>query len=84
MGVASLLLLIPLAITSTTGWIRALGKRWRVLHWLVHPALILGVVHYYLQVKEITFQLWFYIVAGALLLGYRLVAPLLKRARSNK
>ena len=83
-GVASLLLLIPLAITSTTGWIRALGKRWRVLHWLVYPALILGVVHYLLQVKEITFQLAAYMVAGALLLGYRIVAPLLKRARSGK
>ena len=83
-GVASLLLLIPLAITSTTGWIRALGKRWRVLHWLVYPALILGVVHYLLQVKEITFQLAAYMVAGALLLGYRLITPLLKRARSGK
>ena len=83
-GVASLLLLIPLAITSTTGWIRALGKRWRVLHWLVHPALILGVVHYLLQVKEITFQLAAYMVAGALLLGYRIVAPQLKRASAGK
>ena len=79
-GLASLLLLIPLAITSTTGWIRALGKRWRVLHWLVYPALILGVVHYLLQVKEITFQLAAYMVAGALLLCYRIVVPLLKRA----
>ena len=82
-GLASLLLLIPLAITSTTGWIRALGKRWRVLHWLVYPALILGVVHYLLQVKEITFQLAAYMVAGALLLGYRIVAPLLKRAAAR-
>ena len=83
-GLASLLLLIPLAITSTTGWIRALGKRWQVLHWLVYPALILGVVHYLLQVKEITFQLAAYMVAGALLLGYRIVAPLLKRAAAGK
>ena len=83
-GVASLLLLIPLAITSTTGWIRALGKRWRVLHWLVYPALILGVVHYLLQVKEITFQLAAYMVAGALLLAYRLVTPLLKRSRPGQ
>ena len=83
-GVASLLLLIPLAITSTTGWIRALGKRWRVLHWLVYPALILGVVHYLLQVKEITFQLGFYMAAGAVLLAYRIVAPQLKRASARR
>lgn len=83
-GVASLLLLIPLAITSTTGWIRALGKRWRMLHWLVYPALILGVVHYILQVKEITFQLGFYIVAGGVLLAYRLVAPALKQAKGGR
>ena len=83
-GVASLLLLIPLAITSTTGWIRALGKRWRVLHWLVYPALILGVVHYLLQVKEITFQLGFYMAAGAVLLAYRLATPLLKRSSARR
>ena len=83
-GVSSFLLLIPLAITSTTGWIRALGKRWRVLHWLVYPAIILGVVHYLMQVKGITFQLWFYIIAGGVLLAYRLVAPALKRSGSRK
>lgn len=83
-GLASLLLLIPLAITSTTGWIRALGKRWRVLHWLVYPALILGVVHYLLQVKEITFQLGFYMAAGGVLLAYRLAAPLLKRSSARR
>ena len=83
-GLASLLLLIPLAITSTTGWIRALGKRWRVLHWLVYPALILGVVHYLLQVKEITFQLGFYMAAGAVLLAYRLATPLLKRSSARR
>ena len=79
-GLAGFLLLIPLALTSTTGWIRRLGKRWRMLHRLAYLALILGVVHYLLQVKEITFQLAAYMVAGALLLGYRIVAPLLKRA----
>ena len=83
-GVAAFLLLIPLAITSTTGWIRALGKRWGVLHKLVYPALILGVVHYLFQVKGITFQLWFYIIAGGVLLAYRLAAPALKRSGGGK
>ena len=74
-GFAAFLSLIPLAITSTTGWIRALGKRWRMLHRLVYAAIVLGVVHYLLQIKEVSFQLWFYIIAGGVLLAYRVVAP---------
>ena len=46
LGIAAMLLLIPLAITSTRGWQRRLGRRWRRLHWLVYPALILSVWHY--------------------------------------
>lgn len=84
-GFVGFLLLVPLAITSTNGWIRALGKRWRFLHRLVYAAVILGVVHYLLQVKEIGFQLWFYIIAGGLLLAYRLAGPALAaRAKSNR
>lgn len=79
-GFVAFLLLVPLAVTSTTGWIRALGKRWRLLHRLVYAAIVLGVVHYLLQVKDLGFQIWFYIIAGGLLLAYRLVAPLLKRS----
>ncbi len=79
-GFVAFLMLVPLALTSTNGWIRALGKRWRVLHRLMYPAVILGVVHYLLQIKEISFQLWFYIIAGGVLLAYRLVAPALKRS----
>ena len=83
-GFAAFLLLIPLALTSTNGWIRALGKRWRVLHRLMYPAVILGVVHYLLQIKEISFQLWFYIIAGGVLLAYRLAAPALKRSARTR
>jgi len=83
-GITSFLLLIPLALTSTNGWIRALGKRWRALHRLMYPAVILGVVHYLLQIKEISFQLWFYIIAGGVLLAYRVVAPALKRAAGRR
>jgi sulfoxide reductase heme-binding subunit YedZ len=43
----------PLAITSTTGWIRRLGgKRWQLLHRLVYFTAIAGVVHYYWLVKS--------------------------------
>lgn len=45
-GFTAFVLLIPLAVTSTKGWIRRLGKRWTRLHKLVYVVGILGVVHY--------------------------------------
>ncbi len=54
-GFAAWLLLIPLALTSTRGWVRRLGKRWRKLHKLVYVAVALGLLHFYWQVKADTF-----------------------------
>jgi sulfoxide reductase heme-binding subunit YedZ len=52
-GFAAFVLLIPLALTSTAGWIRRLGgKRWQALHRLIYVCAILGVVHYYWLVKS--------------------------------
>lgn len=45
-GLAAFLLLLPLAITSTKGWQRRLGRAWRRLHRLIYPAAILAVLHY--------------------------------------
>ncbi len=55
-GFTAWLLLIPLAITSTRGWVRRLGKRWQKLHKLVYLAVALGLLHFYWQVKADT--LW--------------------------
>ncbi|MFG1690991.1 sulfite oxidase heme-binding subunit YedZ [Gemmatimonadota bacterium] len=63
-GFAAFLLLVPLAITSTRGWIRRLGRRWQRLHRLVYPATALGVLHFYWQVKADT--LWPLVAAAAL------------------
>jgi methionine sulfoxide reductase heme-binding subunit len=46
-GFAALVLLTPLALTSTRGWIRRLGRNWRRLHWLIYPAAALAVLHFY-------------------------------------
>ncbi len=54
-GFTGWLLLIPLAITSTKGWIRRLKKNWRRLHRLVYVASGLGVLHFYWQVKADTY-----------------------------
>ncbi len=50
-GLASLLLLVPLAVTSTAGWIKRLGRTWRRLHRLVYLAAALDVLHYVWTVK---------------------------------
>ncbi len=54
-GFTAWLLLIPLAITSTKGWIRRLKKNWQRLHRLVYVATSLGVLHFYWQVKADTY-----------------------------
>jgi sulfoxide reductase heme-binding subunit YedZ len=52
-GFTGFVLLIPLAITSTTGWIRRLGgKRWQMLHRLIYITASAGVIHYYWLVKS--------------------------------
>ena len=50
-GFLAFILLLPLAVTSTQGWIRRLGKRWLVLHRLVYVAAVAGVVHFLWLVK---------------------------------
>ncbi len=54
-GFTAWLLLIPLAITSTRGWIRRLKKNWQRLHRLVYVSTSLGVLHFYWQVKADTY-----------------------------
>ncbi len=72
LGITALLMLIPLAITSTNGWIRRLGRRWKSLHQLVYVISILGVWHFYWQVKLDTREPLIYASILVLLLGYRL------------
>jgi sulfoxide reductase heme-binding subunit YedZ len=68
-GFAGFVLLIPLAITSTAGWIRRLGgKRWQLLHRLIYITAILGVIHYYWLVKsDVTKPLEYAWMVGILL-----------------
>jgi sulfoxide reductase heme-binding subunit YedZ len=71
-GMATFLTLVPLALTSTKGWIRRLGgKRWNKLHRLVYVAAIGGTVHYLWAVKKDTLFPLVYFALFSLLLGYR-------------
>jgi methionine sulfoxide reductase heme-binding subunit len=71
-GVTALVLLIPLAATSTTGMIKRLGGvAWRRLHRLVYVAAVLGVLHYIWLAKKVLIQPWVYAAILAALLGIR-------------
>jgi len=84
-GFTGFLLLIPLALTSTAGWIRRLGgKRWQMLHRLIYFSAIAGVIHYLWLVKADIRKPLQYAAILALLLGYRIFAWLQPRFKSQK
>jgi methionine sulfoxide reductase heme-binding subunit len=84
-GLTGFLLLIPLAFTSTAGWIRRLGgKRWQVLHRLIYFAAIAGVIHYWWLVKADIHKPREYAVVLSVLLGYRIVVWMIPRFTSRK
>jgi len=70
-GVTAFALLVPLAVTSTKGWMRRLGTRWHRLHRLVYPAAILGCTHFWWQVKADWREPAVYALLLLLLLGWR-------------
>ncbi len=70
-GFAALLMLIPLAVTSTGGMMRRLGKRWKALHRLIYAIAVLGVWHYWWQVKADVREPLLYASIVAVLLGWR-------------
>jgi len=83
-GFAAFVLMIPLAITSTKGWIGRLGgDRWQLLHRAVYLSAILGVIHYWWQVKSDIRKPLEYACMVGILLAWRLGAWLYVRLRPN-
>jgi methionine sulfoxide reductase heme-binding subunit len=79
-GFAAFVLLIPLAVTSTRGWIRRLGgKRWQWLHRAIYLSAILGVIHYAWLVKSDEHKPLQYAAMVAALLAWRIGAWIRKR-----
>ena len=69
-GMASFLMLIPLALTSNNRSVRALGANWRKLHKLTYPAVVLGGIHYLWLVKGFPYEPLIYLaIIGILLLA---------------
>jgi methionine sulfoxide reductase heme-binding subunit len=86
MGFTAFVLMIPLALTSTKGWIRRLGRRWQVLHRLIYISAVCAAIHYLWKVKVMIGSPVYYAFVIALLLGFRVLwqlrtAKLLKTQR---
>jgi sulfoxide reductase heme-binding subunit YedZ len=80
-GFTAFVLMIPLALTSTQGWIRRLGgKRWNLLHRLIYITAMGAVLHYFWKVKLDTTYPVYYAVLVGLLLGARVWRGAVKRA----
>jgi len=82
-GMAALLCLIPLAVTSTQGWIRRLGKNWKQLHRLVYPAGALACVHFYLMRQGVQIEPLVYAGIFAGLMAFRLLDTVQKRLKRH-
>lgn len=81
-GFSAWLLLVPLALTSTTASIRRLGRRWSVLHRLVYAAAALGTLHFFWRVKADTREPVVFVLVLALLLVLRI--PPVSRKLSDR
>lgn len=79
-GALGLLALVPLAVTSTRGWQRRLGRRWKRLHRLVFAAAVLGLVHLLWLTKDGYGEVLFYAAVFGLLMADR-AGPALSRLR---
>jgi methionine sulfoxide reductase heme-binding subunit len=79
MGFTAFMLMIPLAITSTKGWIRRLGRRWQMLHRLIYVSAICAAIHFIWKVKVATGDPTVYAAIVATLLGFRVIWSLRKR-----
>ncbi len=84
-GMTAFALMVPLTLTSTSGWIRRLGgKRWQKLHRLIYFSATAGVVHFLWLVKADRRRPLEYGAVLALLFAYRMAAWLLSRARTRR
>ena len=73
MGFTAFVLMIPLAVTSTKGWIRRLGRRWQVLHRLIYVSGVCAAIHYLWKVKVMIGSPVYYATVIGLLLAFRLI-----------
>jgi methionine sulfoxide reductase heme-binding subunit len=81
-GLLAFTLLIPLALTSTNGWQKRLGRRWKQLHRLVYFAVPLSLLHYFWLERDI--KDWVLVYIGLVTLLFTLRMPAIRRAVTSK
>jgi len=81
-GLLALALLLPLALTSTNGWQKRLGRRWKVLHRLVYLAVPLSVLHYFWLERDI--KDWVLAYAALVTFLFALRYPAIRRAIARR
>ena len=85
LGMLGFLALVPLTITSTTGWIRRLGgMNWNRLHKLIYFTGVMAVIHFWLRVKKDHSEPALYVAILVVLLGMRLIFWVRSRRRAAK
>lgn len=83
-GFTGFVLMLPLALTSTRGWIARLGgKRWQALHRLIYLSALAGVIHFLWLVKRVTIRPQTYAVIFGLLMFFRFVLWLVPVLRNR-
>jgi len=83
-GMASLVLLLPLAATSNNFSIRRLGPKWQKLHRLIYLIVLGGAVHYVMSVKVYTVEPFIYLGLALLLVAYRPLRPAIMRWKRGR
>lgn len=81
-GLLAFALLIPLALTSTNGWQKRLGRRWKVLHRLVYFAVPLSLLHYFWLERDI--RDWVFVYAAAVAVLFTIRIPAIRRALARR
>lgn len=84
LGMAGLILLVPLAVTSNARSIRSLGKRWNQLHRLIYVIAICAALHLSLATKILSVEHWLYLLSLSLLVLFRAYRLFVKRGRDRK
>ncbi|HTL30079.1 MAG TPA: protein-methionine-sulfoxide reductase heme-binding subunit MsrQ [Tepidisphaeraceae bacterium] len=85
LGMLGFLAMVPLAITSTAGWIRRMGgKNWNRLHKLIYFTGVMGVIHFWLRVKKDHSEPALYVSILVVLLGMRLIFWVRSRQRAAR
>jgi sulfoxide reductase heme-binding subunit YedZ len=81
-GLLAFVLLIPLALTSTNGWQKRLGRRWKVLHRLVYFAVPLSILHYFWLERDI--RDWVFVYAALVTVLFILRLPPIRQAIARR